>query len=261
MVHGLHWIAWVHLFSPKEMGGRVLLKTKWTKNLWQLGSKEQSLRKMVNHKWTKIIPPEFTTGGPEIDRYGWWSKMLIAGIEIVDWWLKMSIAIVEAIDCWLRIIVAMVQKPIEYQDWRLLWLEKRLVSEDDRQRNTSHVIMRGKRHKDTNCLTNYVDSDNESEQNSTSDCVFSGDTLSQRGGTFDKCSHQLRSDMQPFGPGNVGVAQITEHSAPDPISLWAPIETPNHFQHSWHYVHGHWYYMWNCFCTSNCRRRPQKSTL
>ena len=43
----------------------------------------------------------------------------------------MSITMVEIIDCSLRIIVAMVQKTIEYQDWRLLWLNTRLVSEND----------------------------------------------------------------------------------------------------------------------------------
>ena len=66
-----------------------------------------------------------------IESIEWWSKMSIASavIEIIDWWLKMSIAVVEIIDCWLR-IVAMVLKAIEYQDWRLLRLEKRLVSEN-----------------------------------------------------------------------------------------------------------------------------------
>ena len=84
----------------------------------------------ISQKWY-----EFTTGDREIDRYGWvfdwWSKMSIAVIEIIDWWLKMSITMVEIIDCWFRIMVAMIQKTIEYQDWRLLWLKKRLVSEND----------------------------------------------------------------------------------------------------------------------------------
>ena len=61
----------------------------------------------------------------------WWLKTSIAVIEIIDWWLKMTIAVVEIIDCWFRIMVAMVQKTIEYQDWRLLWSRKRLVSETD----------------------------------------------------------------------------------------------------------------------------------
>ena len=64
-----------------------------------------------------------------IDR---WLKMSIAVIEIIDWWLRLSIAMIEIIDCWLRMMVAMVQKAIEYQDWRLLWSKKRLVSENDR---------------------------------------------------------------------------------------------------------------------------------
>ena len=61
-----------------------------------------------------------------------WLKMSIAAIDIIDWWLRLSIATVEIIDYRLRMMVAMVQKAIEYQDWRLLWSKKRLVSENDR---------------------------------------------------------------------------------------------------------------------------------
>ena len=77
-----------------------------------------------------------------IESIEWWSKMSIASavIEIIDWWLKMSIAVVEIIDCWLR-IVAMVLKAIEYQDWRSLRLEKRLVSEN-RGSRTSTIHLR-----------------------------------------------------------------------------------------------------------------------
>ena len=38
---------------------------------------------------------------------------------------KMSIAVIENSDCWLRIVLAIVQKAIEYQDWRLLYLKKK----------------------------------------------------------------------------------------------------------------------------------------
>ena len=63
--------------------------------------------------------------------HDWWSKMSIAVIEIIDWWLKMSIAMVEIIYCWLKIMAALVQKPIRYQDWRFLLLEKKSWCEND----------------------------------------------------------------------------------------------------------------------------------
>ena len=88
------------------------------------------LGRPISRKWY-----EFTIGDPEINRYSRVYRLVIEKIDRCDWDYRLVIETVDLYEWDYRLLTekngSVVQKSIEYEDWRLLWLKKRLVSEND----------------------------------------------------------------------------------------------------------------------------------